>query len=56
VLVAIATHGAHFLALRSHGPVNERARRIGRLGAYLLPVLAVCAVLLLRLARRSEVV
>jgi len=39
VLVAIATHGAHFLALRSHGPVNERARRIGRLGAYLLPVL-----------------
>jgi cytochrome d ubiquinol oxidase subunit II len=38
-LVALATHGAHFLALHTDGPVNARARRLGRLGAYALPLL-----------------
>ncbi len=39
VLVALATHGAHFLALRTEGPVNARARSIGRAGTYALPLL-----------------
>jgi cytochrome d ubiquinol oxidase subunit II len=39
VLVAIATHGAHYLALRVSGDLNERARRVARLGTYLLPPL-----------------
>ncbi len=38
VLVAVITHGAHFLAVRASGEVNARARRIGRLGSLLLPV------------------
>jgi cytochrome d ubiquinol oxidase subunit II len=40
-LVALATHGALFLAMRVSGVVNQRAARIGRLGAYALPVLTV---------------
>lgn len=39
VLVALVTHGAHFLAMRVSGDLNQRARRIGRLGAYALPAL-----------------
>jgi cytochrome d ubiquinol oxidase subunit II len=39
VLVALVTHGAHFLAMRVAGAVNQRARRIGRLGTYALPAL-----------------
>ncbi len=42
-LVALATHGAHFLALRTDGPVNARARRIGRAGTYALPVLTLAS-------------
>ncbi len=38
-LVAIATHGAHYLAMRVTGELNARARRIARLGTYLLPPL-----------------
>lgn len=38
-LVAIATHGAHYLALKVAGELNARARRIARLGTYLLPPL-----------------
>jgi len=36
-LVALATHGALFLAMRVSGEVNLRATRVGRLGAKLLP-------------------
>jgi cytochrome d ubiquinol oxidase subunit II len=39
VLVAIATHGAHYLAMRVSGELNARARRIARLGTTLLPPL-----------------
>jgi cytochrome d ubiquinol oxidase subunit II len=38
-LVALATHGAHYLALRTVGEVNLRARRLGHLGTRLLPLL-----------------
>jgi cytochrome d ubiquinol oxidase subunit II len=38
-LVALGTHGAHYLALRSTGEVNVRARRLGHLGTRLLPLL-----------------
>lgn len=36
-LVALATHGAHFLALRTEGCLNARARRIARKGTFALP-------------------
>jgi cytochrome bd ubiquinol oxidase subunit II len=38
-LVAIATHGAHYLAMRVTGELNTRSRRVARLGTYLLPPL-----------------
>ncbi len=38
-LVAIATHGAHYLAMRVTGELNGRARRLATLGTYLLPAL-----------------
>jgi len=37
-LIAIATHGANYLALRTTGEVNRRARGIARAGSLLLPV------------------
>ena len=37
-LVALATHGAHYLALRTTGDLNRRARAIARAGTLLLPV------------------
>lgn len=37
-LIALSTHGAHFLALRTGGSLNARARRIARLGTYALPL------------------
>lgn len=43
VLVAIATHGAHYLAMRAAGEVSVRARHIGRLGSLLLPVLTLAS-------------
>lgn len=42
-LAALATHGAHFLAMRTDGPVNRRARRIGRAGSYTLPALTLAS-------------
>jgi cytochrome d ubiquinol oxidase subunit II len=39
-LLAVATHGANYLALRTEGAVNARARRVARAGAVLLPVLS----------------
>lgn len=39
VLVALSTHGAHYLAFRSTGSVNLRARAISRVGTRLLPLL-----------------
>ena len=42
-LAALATHGAHYLALRVGGDLNERARRLARLGTYLLPVLTLAS-------------
>ncbi|HXU61413.1 MAG TPA: cytochrome d ubiquinol oxidase subunit II [Polyangia bacterium] len=38
-LAALSTHGAHFLALRTKGSLNVRARHVGRIGAYALPPL-----------------
>jgi cytochrome d ubiquinol oxidase subunit II len=38
-LGAIVTHGAHFLAARTGGEVNARAKRIARAGTRLLPFL-----------------
>jgi cytochrome d ubiquinol oxidase subunit II len=37
-LVAIATHGANYLALRATGELNRRARAIARMGTLVLPV------------------
>jgi cytochrome d ubiquinol oxidase subunit II len=37
VLVALATHGAHYLAWRSTGEVNTRARRLAHQGTRALP-------------------
>jgi cytochrome bd ubiquinol oxidase subunit II len=42
-LAALVTHGAHYLALRVSGEVNERTRRIARLGSYLLPLLTLAS-------------
>ena len=42
-LAALATHGAHYLALRVGGDLNERARRLARLGTNLLPVLTLAS-------------
>jgi cytochrome d ubiquinol oxidase subunit II len=39
VLIALATHGAHYLAMRVSGELNARARRVARLGTYWLPAL-----------------
>jgi cytochrome d ubiquinol oxidase subunit II len=38
-LAALATHGAHYLALRADGDVNARARRVARLGRRALAAL-----------------
>jgi len=38
-LIAIATHGAHYLALRTSGDLNRRARGIARIGTLVLPVM-----------------
>ena len=43
VLAAIVTHGAHYLALRSEGLVNQRSRRIARAGTFCLPLLTVAS-------------
>jgi len=40
-LVALATHGAHYLALRTSGDVNARARRLALMGGRSLTVLLV---------------
>jgi cytochrome d ubiquinol oxidase subunit II len=40
-LVALATHGAHYLVLRTTGEVAARARRLARLGTGLLPLATV---------------
>jgi cytochrome d ubiquinol oxidase subunit II len=37
-LVALGTHGAHYLAARTTGEINLRVRRLGRLGTGLLPI------------------
>jgi len=44
-LVALATHGAHYLAARTTGPLNVRAGRAGRLGSALLPVVTVVSLI-----------
>lgn len=53
VLVAIANHGAHYLALRTDGEVNARARRMGRFGTYLLPGLTLLSLLATTVVRPS---
>lgn len=42
-LGALGTHGAHFLAARTSGPVNARAVRVARIGTHLLPLLTVAS-------------
>jgi cytochrome bd ubiquinol oxidase subunit II len=44
-LIALATHGAHYLALRVSGELNRRARRIARAGTLLLPVMTLVSLL-----------
>ena len=53
-LITLATHGAHFLAMKTAGEVNRRATGLARLGAWLLPVLTVLS-LLATLRIRPEV-
>jgi cytochrome d ubiquinol oxidase subunit II len=54
-LVALATHGAHYLALRTEGEVNTRARRIGLLGTRLLPLLTLAGLVATLVVRPSVV-
>jgi cytochrome d ubiquinol oxidase subunit II len=44
-LVALATHGAHFLVLRTTGEVAARARRLARVGTRLLAIATVASLL-----------
>jgi cytochrome d ubiquinol oxidase subunit II len=53
-LIALATHGAHYLVLRTSGEVAARARRLARLGTRALP-LATAASLLATLVVRPSV-
>src|SRR4051794_21574952 len=53
-LIALATHGAHYLVVRTSGLVAARAHRLARLGTRLLPV-ATLASLLATLAVRPGV-
>lgn len=52
-LVALVTHGAHYLALRTTGPVNVRARRLGQLGARLLPLFTFASLVATQVVRPS---
>jgi cytochrome d ubiquinol oxidase subunit II len=50
-LVALATHGAHYLALRAEGVVNARARKVatlGRRGLFALTPASLAATLVVR--------
>ncbi len=42
-LAALATHGAHYLVLRTDGEVAVRARRFARVGTRLLPILTLAS-------------
>ncbi len=53
-LIALATHGGHYLVVRTSGLVAARAQRLARLGTRLLPV-ATLASLLATLAVRPGV-
>jgi cytochrome d ubiquinol oxidase subunit II len=44
-LVALATHGAHYLVLRTSGEVAARARRLARVGTRALPVATVASLI-----------
>jgi cytochrome bd ubiquinol oxidase subunit II len=52
-LVALATHGAHYLALRTTGAVNIRARRLGHLGTRILPLLTLASLVATLIVRPS---
>jgi cytochrome d ubiquinol oxidase subunit II len=52
-LVALSTHGAHYLALRTVGDVNVRARRVGLLGTRLLPLLTSASLVATLIVRPS---
>src|SRR5450631_878752 len=54
-LVALATHGSHYLALRTEGEVNARARRVGFLGTRLLPLLTFASLVATLIVRPSVV-
>jgi len=42
-LLALGTHGAHYLVMRTSGPVAERAAKFARVGARVLPVVTVAS-------------
>jgi cytochrome d ubiquinol oxidase subunit II len=52
-LVALSTHGAHYLALRTEGEVNGRARRLAHLGTRLLPLLTFASLVATLIVRPS---
>jgi len=54
-LVALATHGSHYLALRTEGEVNARARRVGSVGTRLLPLLTFASLVATLIVRPSVV-
>lgn len=44
-LVALATHGANYIAVKTSGPVQERARNISRKAGWLFVLLAIVALI-----------
>jgi cytochrome bd ubiquinol oxidase subunit II len=44
-LVTLATHGAHYVAMKTAGDLNQRANRIAAIGAYLLVALTILSLL-----------
>src|SRR5437868_8083810 len=44
-LVTLATHGAHFVALKTAGDINQRANRLAAVGAYLLVALTILSLI-----------
>jgi cytochrome bd ubiquinol oxidase subunit II len=52
-LVALSTHGAHYLALRTEGAVNVRARNLGLLGTSALPLLTLVSLIATLFVRPS---
>ena len=52
-LVALGTHGAHYLTLRTTGEVNARARRFGHYGTRVLPIVTFASLFATLIVRPS---